>query len=81
MSDSNEDLNFCYFVNSTWDDCCYGCDKPGIGAENHNPADNQCSDCALLCCPCAFICDIFCFVPRCFKRTKNRCCSKTNDSV
>ena len=47
------------------DYCCIGCDKPGIGAADHNPGDNSNSDCALCCLPCTIIADILCFIPMC----------------
>lgn len=47
--------------------CCIGCEKPGIGSNEHNPADNECSDNALMCCPCALVLDIICYIPMCFK--------------
>jgi hypothetical protein len=42
------------------DNCCIGCDKPGIGAVDHNPSDNACSDCALFCLPIDILADILC---------------------
>ena len=53
-------------VELAFDNCCIGCDKPGIGAADHNPADNRNSDCTLCCCPCALILDIVLSVPMFF---------------
>ena len=53
-------------VQKTFDNCCIGCDKPGIGSPEHNPGDNSCSDCSLICCPCALVIDILCIIPMCF---------------
>ena len=48
--------------------CCEGCEKPGLGSPEHNPYDETSSDCALLCCPCAFLKDLFTYPYRvCFK--------------
>ena len=46
--------------------CCIGCDKPGIGSNEHDPYDNDCSDCAIFCCPCALVADVLCCIPMCF---------------
>ena len=48
------------------DDCCDGCDKPGIGSKNHDPNDNSCDDCALICVGCTSILDIICCIPMVF---------------
>ena len=42
----------------TFVDCSEGCDKPGVGSPNHDPYDQDCSDLAVCCCPCAFTIDI-----------------------
>ena len=42
------------------DYCCIGCDKEGIGSQNHNPYNNSNSDCALICIPCTLVADILC---------------------
>jgi hypothetical protein len=47
-------------MQQSMDYCCIGCDKPGIGSNQHNPADNSNTDCAIVCCPCALIADILC---------------------
>ncbi len=52
-------------TNDTIDNCCIGCDKPGLTHPEHNPYDNKCSDCAIFCCPCAFVTDVFAFPFRC----------------
>ena len=51
-----------YFHNTrdTFTQCGNGSNKPGLGHPEHNPNDNRCSDCALLCCPLAFMVDIIC---------------------
>lgn len=43
-----------------FDYCCIGCDKPGIGAQDHDPYNNSGSDCALLSLPCTLVADIVC---------------------
>ncbi|VVU94419.1 hypothetical protein CPAV1605_141 [seawater metagenome] len=44
-----------------FDACCFGCDKPGIGSNEHNPSDNDCcNDCGIICLPCALVLDILC---------------------
>lgn len=48
------------------DYCCIGCDKPGLGSNAHDPYNNSCSDCALLCVPCTIVIDIICCCPRIF---------------
>ena len=53
-------------VKQSWDYCCIGCDKPGPGSPEHNPSNNACSDCGLLCTPCALVIDILCFIPMVF---------------
>ena len=50
----------------TFDYCCIGCDKPGIGAKDHDPGNNSWDDCALCCCPCAFVIDVICYIPMIF---------------
>ena len=47
-------------VKKTFDLCMIGCEKPGIGSNEHDPSDNSCGDCALCCCPCALVLDILC---------------------
>ena len=49
-----------YFPNTqdTFTACAEGCNKPGLAHPAHNPYNNRCSDCALVCCPLAFIADI-----------------------
>lgn len=54
------------FTQLAFVNCCIGCEKPGLGSNEHNPGDNDCSDCALVCCPCALALDIICFIPMCF---------------
>ena len=77
MSSSNNDGNsfdtfICFpLVNELWDNCCIGCDKPGIGAADHDPYANSCSDCALICFPCALLADLLTVPCRCY----NHCCS------
>ena len=48
------------------DYCCIGCDKPGIGSNQHNPGDNSDKDCALCCIPCTIVCDVVCCIPMMF---------------
>ena len=48
------------------DYCCIGCDKPGPGSPDHNPGNNSCNDCGLICCPCSLVMDILCFIPMVF---------------
>lgn len=47
------------------DYCCIGCNKSGIGSNEHDPSENSCNDNALCCCPCALVLDILCFIPMC----------------
>lgn len=60
-------ITYCpYFLTSNaCDNCCAGCNKPGIGSSVHNPSDNECSDCALVCLPCTLVFDLLCYVPMC----------------
>jgi hypothetical protein len=46
-------------TNETFIKCGEGCDKPGLAHPDHNPYDNSCGDCAMFCCPCAFVTDVF----------------------
>ena len=46
-------------TNETFIKCGEGCNKPGLSHPAHDPYDNKCSDCALFCCPCAFVTDVF----------------------
>ena len=46
-------------TNETIVKCGEGCDKPGLGHPDHDPYNNACGDCAMFCCPCAFVTDIF----------------------
>ena len=48
----------CPNTKKTYEDCCRGCDKPGLGSPSHDPYSNECGDCALVYSPCAFVCDI-----------------------
>lgn len=61
---------FCPYTHTEkiYDLCCIGCDKPGLGSQEHDPGDNSCSDCALVCIPCALLLDIFCYIPMCFNK-------------
>lgn len=63
------EFNCCPYthVEKSMDLCCTGCDKPGIGAVDHDPSNNSCNDCALCCCPCFLIMDIICWCPMVFK--------------
>lgn len=54
------------FTEQALDYCCIGCDKPGIASAEHDPADNRCSDCAIVCVPCTIIVDILCCIPLIF---------------
>ena len=45
--------------------CCIGCNKVGIGSNNHDPSQNKCSDNALCCFPCYLVLDILCCIPMC----------------
>ena len=54
-------------VEKSFDLCCIGCDKPGIGAVDHDPGNNSCNDCAILCCPCFLLMDIICWCPMVLK--------------
>ncbi len=62
----------------TYNNCCIGCDKPGLGASNHNPSQNRISDCAFWCSPVAFVIDLIsspfrlCY-PELFRRTRIDC--------
>ena len=46
----------------TYVNCGEGCRKPGLGSPSHDPYNDRCSDCALICCPCAFGLDIITIV-------------------
>ena len=61
---------FCPYTHTekVYDLCCIGCDKPGLGSVDHDPGDNSCNDCALLCLPCALILDFFCYIPMCLNK-------------
>ena len=71
---SNENTSKCQYypripythAQQSMDYCCIGCDKPGIGSNQHDPSDNSCNDMCLCCCPCALILDILCFCPMMF---------------
>ena len=46
-------------TNETFIKCSEGCNNPGVSHPAHDPYDNKCGDCALCCCPCAFVTDVF----------------------
>jgi hypothetical protein len=48
------------------DYCCIGCDKPGIGSNQHDPSNNSDKDCALICLPLCIVFDVLCFFPMVF---------------
>ena len=73
-------FSFFPLVNNTIENCCIGCDKPGIGAADHNPSDNSCNDCALLCCPVAFVIDLITMPCRCYNLFSFKCCCKKNEN-
>ena len=52
----------------TYIKCGEGCKKPGLGDPQHDPSANECGDCALLCCPCAFIIDLLTLPYRAVRR-------------
>ena len=53
--------------------CLQGCEKPGLGHPDHDPSANECGDCALLCCPCAFTIDILTLPYRVIRRLFRYC--------
>lgn len=63
-------ITFCPYTHTEKivDLCCIGCDKPGLGAQDHDPGDNSCSDCALVCVPCTLLLDIICYIPMCLNK-------------
>ena len=54
------------FTAPACDNCCIGCDKPGLGSILHDPHTNSCSDWALCCFPCTITRDILCSIPLIF---------------
>jgi len=38
--------------------CGEGCDKPGLAHPQHNPYDNSCGDCAMICAPLTLVIDL-----------------------
>ena len=59
----------CPYTKKTYTNCCIGCDKPGLESPRHDPYDNNCSsDCAIFCCPCAFITDIITYPYELYKQ-------------
>ena len=62
MSESvlNETFQCLPIVSRQCNSCSDGCDKSGIGANDHDPYDNNCcNDCALCCCFCGLVTDLF----------------------
>ena len=57
----------------TYINCCKGCNKPGLGHPQHDPSANECADCALMCCPCAFTIDLLTLPYRAFRRLFRYC--------
>ena len=53
-------------VQQSIDNCCIGCDKPGIGSNDHDPSQNSCKDFDLCCFPCSLVLDILCCIPMIF---------------
>lgn len=41
-----------------YNNCCIGCDKPGLGASNHDPSQNSILDCAFFCSPVTVVIDL-----------------------
>ena len=68
-----EPLSYCLLTNNACDLCCEGCDKPGLGSADHDPSNNSCDDCALVCLPCTLIGDFLCFPYRLYFNVKLRC--------
>ena len=66
--DSKCQISICPYTHTqrAFENCCIGCEKPGIGSINPDPSRNCCSDCALLCTPFTIIADILCYIPMCF---------------
>ena len=63
MTESPDSMRLFHLTRTTITNCDEGCDKPGVGSASHNPYDNNCdSDCAIVCCPCAFVIDIIMLV-------------------
>ena len=61
----------------TYIKCGEGCNKPGLGHPQHDPSANECADCALMCCPCAFTIDLLTLPYRAIRRLFMYCLSKT----
>ncbi len=80
MSQLTEPIPYCLLSNSTIDSCCEGCDKPGLGSKDHDPSQNSCSDCALVCYPCAIIADLLCCPYRTYFNLRLKCLSCRSNS-
>lgn len=61
MSDSYNYSFVCFpIIHRQYTSCCDGCDNPGIGSKDYDPDDSSCcDDCALCCCFCGIIIDLF----------------------
>ena len=52
-------FNFVFPLTTTaYNNCCIGCDKPGLGASNHDPSQNSIKDCAFCCSPLTAVIDL-----------------------
>ena len=52
-------LSFVFpLTKAAYNNCCIGCDKPGLGASNHDPSQNSIQDCAFCCSPLTFVIDL-----------------------
>ena len=80
MTDT-EYTSYCAFTYQAWDSCCIGCDKPGIGAANHDPGNNSCNDCALCCVPVTILGDILFFPYRLCVNCTTMCCGPNDDLI
>ena len=80
---TQENLSKHYFplTNETYSKCGEGCNKPGLGHPDNDPSTNECGDCALLCCPCAFTIDILILPYKALRRLFRSCFRKRINAV
>ena len=72
--------NYLPYTQETFDNCCIGLNKPGIAHPRNNPYNNSLSDCAIVCCPCALMIDLF-ILPFKLLKIPFRCFIKKNTVI
>ncbi len=81
MTSTEETIRLFNLTRKTITDCGEGCDKPGVGSPNHDPYDNDCKDCAMMCCPFALVIDLIMLPTLPFRCLYKRCRQAPNTSV